>query len=130
MQKEYKADLVIIGGGLGGVAAALAASRMGKKVILTEETSWLGGKLTSQAVPPDENAWIEKFGSTRSYRQLRDGVRAYYKTHMPLTQQARDTYYLNPGNGTVSRLCHDPRVTVAVIDEMLSPYTLSGKLTV
>ena len=130
MQKEYKADIVIIGGSLGGVAAALAAAKMGKKVILTEETKWLGGQLTSQAVPPDENHWIEKFGSTRSYRQLRDGVRAYYKTHMPLTQQARDTYYLNPGNGFVSRLCHDPRVTVAVIDQMLSPYTLSGRLTV
>ena len=130
MQKEFKADIVIIGGCLGGVAAALAAAKMGKKVILTEETKWLGGQLTSQAVPPDENQWIEKFGSTRSYRQLRDGVRSYYKTHMPLTQQARDTYYLNPGNGFVSRLCHDPRVTVAVIDQMLAPYTLSARQTV
>jgi hypothetical protein len=28
---------------------------------------------------------------------------------------------LNPGNGWVSGLCHDPRVAVAVIDEMLAP---------
>jgi flavin-dependent dehydrogenase len=130
MQKEFNADIVIIGGSLGGCAAALAAARMGKRVILTEETGWIGGQLTSQAVPPDENQWIEKFGCTRSYRRLRDGIRAYYKAHFPLTQQARDTYYLNPGNGGVSRLCHDPRVAVAVLEEMMAPYTLSSRLTV
>lgn len=130
MQREYKGDIVIIGGGLGGCAAALAAARMGKKVIMTEETKWIGGQFTSQAVPPDENRWIEKFGCTRSYRQLRDGIRAYYKTNFPLTWQARNTYYLNPGNGGVSRLCHDPRVAVAVLEAMMAPYVHSARLTV
>src|SRR5215831_3481186 len=55
--KELAADLVIIGGGLGGCAAALAAARSGLRVILTEETDWIGGQLTAQAVPPDENQW-------------------------------------------------------------------------
>ena len=36
--KEFAADLVIIGGGLGGCAAALAAARNGLRVIMTEET--------------------------------------------------------------------------------------------
>src|ERR1039458_7746689 len=40
--KEISTDLVIIGGGLGGCAAALAAARNGLNVILTEETDWLG----------------------------------------------------------------------------------------
>ena len=53
--KELAADLVILGGGLGGCAAALAAARNGLRVILTEETDWIGGQLTAQAVPPDEN---------------------------------------------------------------------------
>ena len=57
--RGLKADVVIIGGGLGGCAAALAALRSGLRVILTEETDWIGGQLTSQAVPPDENRWIE-----------------------------------------------------------------------
>lgn len=46
------ADVVIIGGGTGGFAAALASAESGKSVILTEETVWIGGQLTSQAVPP------------------------------------------------------------------------------
>jgi hypothetical protein len=64
---ERSADLIIIGGGLGGCAAALAAARNGLCVIMTEETDWIGGQLTQQAVPPDENRWIESFGGTRSY---------------------------------------------------------------
>src|SRR5690348_12164541 len=35
---------------------------------------------------------------------------------------------LNPGNGWVSRLCHDPRVAVAVLHEMMLPHQLGGRL--
>ena len=44
---EISADVVIAGGGLGGVAAALATLRNGQSVILTEETDWIGGQLTT-----------------------------------------------------------------------------------
>lgn len=48
-------DVVIIGGGLGGCAAALAlaACEQGLRVLLTEETEWVGAQVTSQGVPPD-----------------------------------------------------------------------------
>ncbi|GAA2643010.1 FAD-dependent oxidoreductase [Paractinoplanes durhamensis] len=128
--RELRADVVVIGGGLGGVAAALAALRAGRSVLLTEEFAWLGGQLTSQAVPPDEHTWVEQFGVTASYRALRDGIRDYYRSHYPLTQRARDTRWLNPGAGHVSRLCHEPRVAVAVIEAMLAPYRSEGRLTV
>ncbi|WP_433379200.1 FAD-dependent oxidoreductase [Actinoplanes sp. CA-142083] len=128
--RELHADVVVIGGGLGGVAAALAALRAGRSVLLTEEYAWLGGQLTSQAVPPDEHSWVEQFGVTASYRALRAGIRNYYKSHFPLTDRARAERWLNPGAGHVSRLCHEPRVAVAVIEEMLAPYRASGRLTV
>ena len=69
--REAKADVVILGGGVGGCAAALAAARAGASVILTEETDWIGGQLTSQAVPPDEHPWIEERGCTKLYRSFR-----------------------------------------------------------
>jgi hypothetical protein len=125
---ERRADVVIIGGGLGGCAAALAAARAGCSVLLIEETDWIGGQLTQQAVPPDEHPWIESFGCTRSYRRFRDGVRAYYRRHYPLTAEARQAVYLNPGNGLVSRLCHEPRVALAVLHEMLAPFISSGRM--
>lgn len=127
---EFTADVVIIGGGVGGVSAALAAARSGKTVILTEETDWIGGQLTAQAVPPDEHPWIESFGCTRSYRQFRDGVRAHYRDHFPLTPEARSNVRLNPGNGWVSRLCHEPRVALAVLEQMMAPHVSAGRVRV
>jgi NADPH-dependent 2,4-dienoyl-CoA reductase/sulfur reductase-like enzyme len=59
-----RTNVLIVGGGLGGVAAALAATRRGASVILTEQTDWLGGQLTTQGVPPDEHPWIEEKGCT------------------------------------------------------------------
>jgi hypothetical protein len=126
--KELSADILVVGGGLGGVAAALGALRNGRTVIMSEEFDWLGGQLTSQAVPPDEHSWVEQFGVTRSYRQLRNSIRQYYRDHYPLTAASRAWGDLNPGAGFVSRLCAEPRVGVAVINAMLMPYIGGGKL--
>lgn len=127
---EQASDVVVIGGGLGGCAAALAATRAGCRVVLTEETDWLGGQLSSQAVPPDEHAKIETSGCTASYRELRDAIRQYYRQHMPLTAAAQKRANLNPGGGSVSRLCHEPRIAVAAIYALLSPQIAAGKLTI
>ena len=59
---ELTADVVIVGGGTGGCAAALAACRAGCSVVMTEESRWIGGQFTSQMVPPDEHRFIESFG--------------------------------------------------------------------
>jgi hypothetical protein len=127
---EIRTDALVVGGGLGGVAAALAVLTAGSSVVLTEEYDWLGGQLTSQAVPPDEHAWVERFGVTAGYRALRDGIRQYYRHHYPLTGRSRAWRELNPGAGRVSRLCHEPRVAVAVIEAMLAPHRGSGRLRV
>ena len=128
--KEMHADIVIIGGGLGGCAAALSACKLGKQVIMTEECDWIGGQLTSQAVPPDEHQWIEYYGGTRSYRQYREHVRQYYKTYFPLTEHAKHQVLFNPGNAIVSRISHEPRAAYAVLKSMLAPYEHSGKLKI
>lgn len=128
MKREY--DVLVAGGGLGGVAAALAAAEMGAAVALVAEDGWLGGQLTAQAVPPDEHPWVEQFGVTASYRRLRELIRSYYRRHYPLTAKARRLPQLNPGAGLVSRLCHEPRVAAASIEAMLAPHRASGRLTV
>jgi hypothetical protein len=126
--RELSADIAIIGGGTGGVAGALAALRAGKTVILTEETDWIGGQFTSQAVPPDEHPWIEQLGGTRSYRRLRDDVRRFYRDYYPLSFEARNDPHLNPGGGWVSQLCHEPRISHLVLNAHLQPYFATGKL--
>ena len=126
--KHLKADIVIAGGSTGGVAAALAAAQQGKTVIISEETDWIGGQLTSQAVPPDENPWVESFGCTRSYQEYRQRVREYYRRNFPLTAKARESKYLNPGSAHVSRIAHDPRISVRVLQDMLTPYICNGQV--
>jgi hypothetical protein len=98
--------------------------------VLTEESDWIGGQLTAQAVPPDEHPWIEEMGCTASYRRLRYGIREFYRHNYPLTAGARDREHLNPGDGLVSRLCHEPRVALAVLEGMLAPYRSGRRLRV
>jgi len=43
----YKSDVLVVGGGIAGVAAALSAAREGKKVILAESLFSLGGLATN-----------------------------------------------------------------------------------
>ena len=127
--REMNADILVIGGSFGGVAAALAAARMGRSVILTEETDWIGGQATTQAVPLDEHPWMEKFGRTQTYADFRNGVRAYYRRHYPLSAAARQDPFLNPGAAWVTKLSFEPRVGLAVLHEMLAPYLSSGRIT-
>ncbi len=52
----FKTDVLVVGGGTGGTAAALQAARRGANTILVSEFSWLGGMLTSAGVTaPDGN---------------------------------------------------------------------------
>ncbi len=50
MISHLKTDLLVVGGGTGGTAAAIQAARRGVKTILVSETPWLGGMLTSAGV--------------------------------------------------------------------------------
>jgi len=125
---DEPADLLIVGGSLGGVAATLAACRRGCRVILTEETAWIGGQATTQAVPLDEHPWVETYGCTRSYRRFRQAVRDYYRRDYALSDEARRDPRLNPGAGWVSALCFEPRAGLAVLLESLAPYLSSGQL--
>jgi hypothetical protein len=126
---ELSAGVVICGAGLGGCAAALGALRNSLSVILTEETDWIGGQITQQGVPPDEHQWIETHGATKLYRDFRNSIREYYRRNYPLTSSASTSRYLNPGDGSVSRLCHEPKVALSVLNSMLAPYIRSGQLT-
>lgn len=126
--KELNADVIIIGGGLGGIAAALSALKLGRSVILTEETKWIGGQLTTQGTPPDENPWIEDHGATASYRDMRNRIRAKYIENYPISDLAKEAKYLNPGMGSVSPLCCEPHVAVSVLNDMLAPYYGTGRL--
>jgi len=128
--RELSCDVLIVGGGTGGCAAALAACALGCLVVLVEETDWIGGQLTSQAVPPDEHPWIEQFGCTARYRRYRQLVRTHYREHTPLLRGFREDPCLNPGGGWVSKICHEPGVGHQVLQRMMAPYVATGQLQI
>jgi hypothetical protein len=125
---ELTCDVLVVGGGCGGVAAALAASELGRQVVLTEAGNRVGGQLTTQAVPPDEHPWAETTGLTARYRQLREAVRTRYKQTRHLTDEARRDPLFNPGAAWVSNLSAEPEVFREVLEDLLRPAQAQGLL--
>jgi NADPH-dependent 2,4-dienoyl-CoA reductase/sulfur reductase-like enzyme len=48
----HAADVLVIGGGPSGIAAAVSAARLGKKVLLADNNGYLGGLATAGLVGP------------------------------------------------------------------------------
>jgi hypothetical protein len=140
-------DVLIVGGGLGGVATALhtvfpthllddsgnkkSSQRNKLKVVLTEETDWLGGQATSQGVSAfDENWLVESSGATSEYQRLRSLIRRHYIRNFKLNSSVGNLQYFDPGKCWVSRLAFEPKVAIEHINHMLSPAIEAGNLTV
>jgi len=122
-------DVVIVGGGLGGSAAALTAASRGARVCMMEPTKWLGGQMTSQGISAfDDNEWTETTGATRSFHLLRQKIREHYA---PLLRPGvKVGSSLNPGLCWVSYECSEAEVDRAVLESMLEPLVQSCELIV
>ncbi|MBH9552611.1 FAD-dependent oxidoreductase [Inhella gelatinilytica] len=123
-----KTDLLIVGDSLGGVLAAHTACSQGHTAVLVTQHPWIGGQLTSQAVPPDEHRLIEHGGCTASYRAFRNAMHAHYRAQAGFQDRAALTEGCNPGDGWVSRLCIEPAAAHAYLRELLQPHIDSGHL--
>lgn len=68
-------DVIIAGGGTGGTAAAIQASRLGVSVLIVEPTNMLGGQATAAGV-----STMDDMSNTESgiYHEFMNRIRAYY----------------------------------------------------
>jgi len=129
---QLACDVLVVGGGLGAVAAAHEAASAGAHTCIVAPGQWLGGQLTSQGTPPDEYFYY----FSKTYASVRDGIRSYYKANYQVKPSAlgNDTELgqtvFDPGSCWVSALCHEPKVALHVINELLAPLEANGKLQI
>jgi NADPH-dependent 2,4-dienoyl-CoA reductase/sulfur reductase-like enzyme len=61
----FKFEIVVVGAGPGGIAAACAAAESGKRVALLDDTPWLGGQIwrgqQKKSSLPQARMWLERF---------------------------------------------------------------------
>ena len=127
-RRQARCEVLVVGGGTGGVAAAWAAARRGRQVCLLEETDWLGGQMTSQGISAlDEHEHIEAFGGTRTYYQLRNAIRDHYRSLIPGSPPPEP---MNPGACWVTRLSFEPLAAVRAVDRLLAPEVEAGRLQI
>ncbi|BAY90889.1 MULTISPECIES: FAD-dependent oxidoreductase [unclassified Tolypothrix] len=114
--KTVNCEILVVGGGLSGVATAYEGLLAGRTVCLTEITDWLGGQISAQGTSalderPTQRAL--KFYS-RGYLELRDRIQRKYGK-------------LNPGNCWVSDSCFLPRDAHTILTQMLKDAENKGK---
>jgi hypothetical protein len=132
-------DVAIIGAGMGGTAAALAATRQHLKVCLTEPTLWVGGQATQQGVSAfDDNQYTDTTGGAATYlqfsRQIREHYAALRKDPSLPVAAAIQTHPVpgpiaNPGGCWVGHLCFEPAPAEEILQSTLHRAIASGRLT-
>lgn len=73
--EKHKYDVLVIGGGFSGVAAAVAAARQGMKTLLVESSGCLGGAASNNLVYPFMGYWtVDNENGKKKKRFLSRGV--------------------------------------------------------
>ena len=111
-------EILVVGGGLAGVATAYEGLLAGRTVCMTELTDWMGGQISSQGTSAlDERTTqrLEQFYS-RGYLELRDRIRRHYGR-------------INPGDCWVSESCFYPFDGHYLLVDMLEDAEQEGEGT-
>ena len=101
-------DVVIVGAGSGGCAAAIQAARMGMSVALIEQSDYIGGQMTGAAVSSMDDKTMTRTGI---YLEFITKIKDYYSTR---NTNVNICYW---GSDTIS---FEPRVGQEVLREMLT----------
>ena len=72
----FSYDIIIAGGGMSGVSAAIQAERLGTDVLIVEPTGMLGGQATAAGVSTMDD--MSRLPETGLYREFIDKVQEHY----------------------------------------------------
>ncbi len=109
--RAEQVDIVVYGATPGGIAAAIAAGKSGRSVLVAEPTIRIGGMATNGLQHPDFRAFESLTGTFWDYNQR---TLAYYKkTYGADSQQVKDTF-----RGTHA----EPKVGLLLFQQMLAEH--------
>ena len=74
-QPRNSYDIIIAGGGTGGISAAIQAARMGASVLVVEPSTWIGGQATAAGVSTMDDMSRQKSGI---YLEFINRIKNYY----------------------------------------------------
>ncbi len=112
-------DVVVIGGTPAGIAAAIAAGRAGKTVVIVEQSPVLGGVLSSGVIRLDDRYVAANSGVMEEFRQR---VRAYHRTELaedPLVKSHIEQDPRYPWNVAEGR-AWEPHTAARIYAEMVA----------
>lgn len=114
-QKET-CEVLVVGGGLSGAAAAYEGLLAGRTVCLTDITDWLGGQISSQGT------------SALDERKTQRDLLFYPRGYLELRRRIEEHYgILNPGACWVSESCFMPNIGHQLLLQMLKDAAKQGR---
>ncbi|WOB43843.1 FAD-dependent oxidoreductase [Thermoleptolyngbya oregonensis NK1-22] len=130
--ETWECEVAVVGGSLGGVAAASHAMRTGAKTCLIELTPWMGGQISSQGVSAvDESRnMLERNNFSPSWQSFKDFILQQPVTLPAWTGITAPLTVAQINSCWVGRLCFPPQVGAVVSQEWLkraAQYSTSSK---
>lgn len=121
VKKSYSCDILVVGGGVAGISAAICAARNGASVILAERDGCLGGTASVGLVGPFMSA-MDPTGQTQVIRGFFDEfvgrmVKAGGAVH-PLDCKGGDGYSAYRINGHIGVTPFDPECLKLTAEQM------------
>ena len=113
---QVTCEILVVGGGLAGVATAYEGLLAGRTVCLTEITDWLGGQISAQGTSAldERETQRSRLFFPRGYLELRQRIKRHYGK-------------LNPGKCWVSESCFIPYDGAKILFSMLQDAAKRGK---
>ena len=108
-------EMLIVGGGLAGTAAAYEGLKAGRTICMTELTDWVGGQISSQGTTALDESRKQRalLFYSDGYKELRDRTQQLYGE-------------LNPGECWVSVSCFMPHDAHQILLDMLKDAERQG----
>ncbi len=107
-------DIVIVGGGTGGVSAAIQAARQGTRVAIVEPTDWLGGQMSAAGVSTMDE------GYSRSGVIIERSSGIYREFTQKVISKYNGLAYMHKCYWAADSLCIEPSVAKNVLGEMVT----------